>query len=311
MTSIQVIDCAGLYCEPHREDCVFASRFGTNLLIRYYEIIRRLMLAGFILLLTFGCASRDELASLKQSLRATETVVSEHTTALAAIKASTKAIELPESPIGTEVISSETEPQPVQEGNGSQTTNSQPETTAAVRLFVTHAPFRCPPCDAFDRAVARGDLANFDVVKSEGFDGLESYPAIRFKDDSSPTGWRVRYGWSAGQLKWLKDNLLPENNAISSCTPEVSTAMSHSEMKALHDSLHGGNFSWTWPGGTAESLAEHLRTTHGVTVDVDQNYRASAIISPRTTVQVNTRRRGDYWRTRFPYRQSCPSGRCP
>jgi hypothetical protein len=47
MTSIEVIDCAGLYCEPHREDCVFASRFSTNLLIRYYAIIRLLMLAGF------------------------------------------------------------------------------------------------------------------------------------------------------------------------------------------------------------------------------------------------------------------------
>lgn len=31
----------------------------------------------------------------------------------------------------------------------------------------------------------------------------------------------------------------------------------------LHNSLHGGG-NWTWPGGTAQSLKDHLATKHGV-----------------------------------------------
>jgi hypothetical protein len=212
-----------------------------------------------------------------------------------------RASEVPDSVNGKEVISVENEPQTVPDGNGSQTANSQPETTAAVRLFVTHAPFSCPPCDAFDRAVARGDLAGFEIESCGDFYGIRSYPAIRWDDASSPSGKKVLYGWSDSYSAWLKRNLLPQKESLS-----VATAMSHSEMKALHDSLHGGG-SWTWPG----DLAEHLRTTHGVPIDVDTNYRASAINSPRVSLRSVTRWRGDNWKSRNSYRVSCPSGRCP
>lgn len=39
----------------------------------------------------------------------------------------------------------------------------------------------------------------------------------------------------------------------------TTRSMTHSEMVALHNRLHGGG-SWTWPG----DLATHLRGTHGV-----------------------------------------------
>lgn len=39
----------------------------------------------------------------------------------------------------------------------------------------------------------------------------------------------------------------------------VSSKMSHNEMVALHNSLHGPG-EWTWPG----DLETHLRETHGV-----------------------------------------------
>jgi hypothetical protein len=302
--SIEVICANGQFSTPHSSECEFVSDMTDHCLTRYYRIIRLLMLAGFCIVAMSGCATRDELASLKQSLRTTETRCEENTTALAAIKASLEASEVPDSVNGKEVISVENEPQTATDGNGSQTLKSQPEQVAAVRLFVTHAPFNCPPCDAFDRAVARGDLAGFEVIASSGFDGLQSYPAIRFEWAGSATGWAVRYGWSADQLAWLKRNLLPAKESL------LVTAMSHSEMKALHDQLHGGNFSWTWPGGTTESLAEHLRTTHGVPVnELDQNYRASAIVSPRVSLRSATRRRGDNWKSRTSYRVACPPGR--
>jgi hypothetical protein len=172
----------------------------------------------------------------------------------------------------------------------------------AVKLYVTHATFNCPPCRAFDAAVDRGDLANFDVVKSDGFDGLQLYPAIRFKSATSPTGWAVRYGWSAEQLAWLKRNLLPAKESLP-----VVTAMSHSEMVAIHNRLHGGG-SWTWPG----DLAQHLRDVHGVpTHALDQNYRESAINSPRVSVRPAAWGPRFFGRSRTSYRFACPSGRCP
>jgi hypothetical protein len=333
MSNIEVICSDGNHCTPGSDECRFVANYKpwNPGLVRYFEIIRPLMLSGVCLVAMSGCATRDELASLKQSLRTTETTVAEHTTALAAIKASIDASEVPDSANGKEVISVENEPQTATDGDGSQTVKSQPEQVAAVRLFVTHAPFHCPPCDAFDRAVARGDLAGFEIESCGDFYGIRSYPAIRWDDAASPSGKKVLYGWSDSYAVWLRENLLPStassrklfrNSRITHLNntppaPLVRTVtssrndvhppgvMSHSEMKALHDSLHGGG-SWTWPG----DLATHLRTTHGVpTSGMDQNYRASAIVSPRVSLRSATRRRGDNWKSRNSYRVSCPPGR--
>jgi hypothetical protein len=317
------IQCGSKMCVPTSNDVKRVAEKAIRIK-GYWHTLRLLMSAGFCLLITTGCATRDELATLKQSLRTTETRCEENTTALAAIKASLEASEVPDSVNGKEVISVENEPQTDHDGNGSQTTNSQPETSAAVRLFVTHAPFNCPPCDAFDRAVARGDLAGFEIEPCGDFYGLKSYPAIRCDDASSPSGKKVLYGWSDSYAVWLRENLLPStassrklfrdhqaatvvrnfrithvNNTppapllrtVTSSRNDVHPpgVMSHSEMKALHDQLHGGNFSWSWPGGTTESLAEHLRTTHGVQL---------AGIREQPVRLVN---RGS----------ACPDGRCP
>jgi hypothetical protein len=220
-----------------------------------------------------------------------------------------KAIELPDSVNGKEVISVENEPQSVPDGDESQTVKSQPDSTPAVRLFVTHAPFNCPPCDAFDRAVARGDLAGFEIEACGDFYGLKSYPAIRWDDASSPSGKKVLYGWSDSYAAWLRKTLLPATNEFVSHALNTNPVVSHEQMVEIHNQLHGGG-QWTWPGGTTESLAEHLRTTHGVpTSGMDQNHRASAIISPRVSLRSATRRRGDNWKSRTSYRVSCPPGR--
>jgi len=198
-----------------------------------------------------------------------------------------------------EVISSENEPQSVPEGNGSQPTHSQPDATTAVRLFVSSSE-SCIPCRQLWAAVERGDLEGFEVVESQDFEGLAGYPAIRFKHASSKTGWAVRYGWSAGQLGWLRSNLLPTIKQGLTVR-----SMSHSEMKSLHNSLHGPG-EWSWPG----DLAEHLRTTHGVPIHgVDQNYRESAVLSSRVSVRSAVHGSRFVGRSRNSYRVACPPGR--
>jgi hypothetical protein len=284
MSGIEVIGASGAFIEPNRFDCEFVSNHKTTSLIRFYDIIRLLMRAGFCLLLTTGCATRDELATLKQSLRTTESTVAEHTTALAAIKASLEASEVPEAANGTEVISVENEPQTDHDGSESQTAKSQPEATTAVRLFVTYSTGYCPPCNVLKKAIERGDLAGFEIEACGDFYGLKSYPAIRWDDASSPSGKKVLYGWSDSYAAWLRNTLLPATNEFVSHALNINPVMSHEQMIEIHNQLHGGG-QWSWPG----DLETHLRTKHGVQL---------AGIREQPVRLVN---RGS----------ACPDGRCP
>ena len=83
--------------------------------------------------------------------------------------------------------------------------SSQPVASApAVRLFVTHAPFACPPCERLKRAVANGEFDGFEVVDGDSFAGLRSYPAIRFETPTTATGWGVLYGYDSNTIPTLR-----------------------------------------------------------------------------------------------------------
>jgi hypothetical protein len=102
-----------------------------------------------------------------------------------------------------EVIKSAVEPQEVAKANPSQ--SSQPVASPpAVRLFVSHAPFACPPCERLKRAVANGEFDGFAVEHSENFPGLRSYPAIRFETPTTSTGWGVVYGYDSNTIPTLR-----------------------------------------------------------------------------------------------------------
>jgi hypothetical protein len=85
---------------------------------------------------------------------------------------------------------------------------SQPAILAAsspaVRLFVTHAPFHCPPCERLKTAVANGEFDGFEVVDGDSFSGLRSYPAIRFETPTTTTGWGVVYGYDSNTITTLR-----------------------------------------------------------------------------------------------------------
>ena len=74
----------------------------------------------------------------------------------------------------------------------------------AVRLFITHAPFHCPPCERLKRAVANGEFNGFEVVDGGSFSGLRSYPAIRFETPTTTTGWGVVYGYDNSTIPTLR-----------------------------------------------------------------------------------------------------------
>jgi hypothetical protein len=95
------------------------------------------------------------------------------------------------------------EPQEVAKANPSQ--SSQPVASPpAVRLFVTHAPFACPPCERLKRAVEAGEFEGFEVVDGDSFSGLRSYPAIRFETPTTTTGWGVVYGFDNNTIPTLR-----------------------------------------------------------------------------------------------------------
>ena len=95
------------------------------------------------------------------------------------------------------------EPQEVAKANPSQ--SSQPVASPpAVRLFVSHAPFHCPPCERLKTAVANGEFEGFEVEDSPDFAGLRSYPAIRFETPQTSTGWGVVYGYDSSTIPTLQ-----------------------------------------------------------------------------------------------------------
>lgn len=166
----------------------------------------------------------------------------------------------------------------------------------------------CPGCDALKRDLKAGLLYGTRITWERGTpEG--GYPRIEYEDQSW-VGWneqtlhevRVATGLEVeafpvstgdGDVTWLKPTNRPgrysfaqEPKPIPQTAKQVT--MSHAEMKALHDKLHGGG-SWTWPG----DLAEHLRTVHGVSTTRVQTTQQPAVTTRRTTVQY------------------CPSGNCP
>jgi hypothetical protein len=107
------------------------------------------------------------------------------------------------TPKSEEVIQSALEPQEATRANLSQPiipVASPP----AVRLYVSHAPFHCPPCERLKRAVTNGEFDGFEVVDGGSFPGLRSYPAIRFETPTTTTGWGVLYGYDNSTIPTLR-----------------------------------------------------------------------------------------------------------
>jgi len=286
-------------------------------------------------LLLAGCAEhplssiRGDVTALKSSLRISgETIVAkqdeslgilrENTNALAAIKSqidTLKAVQVESETsdgIGGDLSSdppqnTDTE---VNDSRGSSP-GSQPVAVSAVELFVCSTA-SCAPCKRMWRDVDDGKLGGFVLTKVAPFDGMKSYPAIRFADTDSNTGWSVVYGYDEQTRQYLRAKLLGEKAVASQVVCEP-VRMSHSEMKALHEQLHGGG-SWKWPG----ELATHLATTHGVSTGgepvtgaIFPVSRQSAVTSQRSSIRSFSPGQRFVGRARTSAPQSCPSGRCP
>ena len=306
--SIEVIQSNGKTYQPSVADIEVACKYKLTELIGYFSKIHLLLLAGFCLLITIGCATQHDLTGLKMSLRSTDELIvlkqsetigilTEQTSALAAIKASLKVIEDSETDSGKEVINLDNEQQPDTTANDSQPPQHQADASAAVRLLVSSTA-GCAPCAKLWRDVDAGLFEGFAVEKSGDFDGLKSYPAIRYEDASSATGWAVVYGYDAAQLRSLK-KLLPKTAAYR------TAFWTQSEMVAKHNELHGGG-SWSWPG----DLATHLATAHGVKTNNENNAQIQ-LLNQRYAVRSVSRKILGIGRVQNLYRRNCPSGSCP
>ena len=308
--SLEVIQSNGKTYQPSLADIEVACKYPATELIRYFATIRLLLQAGFCLLIMVGCATQHDLAGLKLSLRSTDELIvlkqsetvgilTEQTNALAAIKATLKVIELnSETDSGREVINLDNEQQPDTTANDSQPPQHQADASAAVRLLVSSTA-GCAPCARLWRDVDAGLFDGFAVEKSADFDGLKSYPAIRYEDASSATGWAVVYGYDAKQLAFLKNKLLPKTSAYQ------TAFWTHGDMVAKHNELHGGG-SWSWPG----DLATHLATAHGVETNGKNNAQIR-VANQRYAVRSSSRRIGGNRRLQNIHRQNCPSRSCP
>jgi len=283
------------------------------------QILIDLLLAGFSFLLLIGCANPSpELTAMQLALRtadteilkvaeSTHTEVKSNTQALAEIKAKLETMEaslvVSDPANGKEVIKSE-DTSPADNANDSQPVTRSVAEAGDVPLFVTNAPFPCPPCERLKADYAAGKFAGFDVTFADDWQP-SSYPAIRYKSANSATGWAVIYGYDANTIDQLKR--LTGTKEIVVAAESTNSFMSHGDMVSIHNDLHGGG-SWTWPG----DIATHLRQSHGVQIDgTAANYQANTVVRARSVISTSSRRPVVSWRSRSVLRSSCPGGRCP
>lgn len=83
------------------------------------------------------------------------------------------------------------------------------------KLYVTTATFNCPPCDRLKRDRKAGKLNQFEFPRYTDtqeyyppWDGMQSYPAIRFRDTDGQ--WKVIYGYSEDIRKHLIRRLVDQ-----------------------------------------------------------------------------------------------------
>jgi hypothetical protein len=104
------------------------------------------------------------------------------------------------------------EPQRGDTANDSHPQQHHADSPPAVRLFITSSeqapePFPCPPCQRLQKAIDAGEFAGFEIVWSAPFDGQRGFPATRFRSRTSPTGWRVIYGFDDSTIAQIRANI--------------------------------------------------------------------------------------------------------
>ena len=284
----------------------------------------------FFVVMLIGCSQSSDLSKMRTALEnASENIVAkqdeslgilrENTNALSAIKSQIDTLKASqvESETGNRIggdLSSDPSPsvQTVVNDSRASSPGMQPVVASAVELFVCSTA-SCAPCKRMWRDVDDGKLDGFVFTKVPPFHGMKSYPAIRFADTESNTGWAVVYGYDEATRQYLRAKLLGEKAVASRVVCEPSRTC-HGEMVAIHNKLHGGG-SWTWPG----DLATHLVTTHGVSTGGNEPVSGSFFPVQRQSTVLNSRStvRSFSWGSRFVGRsrttsgKSCPTGRCP
>lgn len=227
------------------------------------------------------------------------TAVKEQTSLLADIKAELQRIntdetgDVPTDPKeGKAVI-------PESTGEAGTTAKDSDEAGPPV-LFISYAPFTCPPCDQLKADVAAGKFSDFQTQVATDWIP-RGYPAIRWQEDGK---YKSIVGYDANTLPFLKARLLGQKNLVAAqeilYQPEPVRQIVVQRMSGP---------TWTWPG----DLAQHLSTTHGVDVsgmsftdlrathdNLHNGQRGYQAAMPTRRVQY-VRRSGSY----------CPGGNCP
>lgn len=151
------------------------------------------------------------------------------------------------------------------------------------RSIILTDTINCGPCREYDRTTvnifrtkswqdggwtvgAESDkvIEIVDLSKEEDkfYDYFDKLSIIR--KDISPSTPTTVFINADGTVKDIKIGRISHSEFVKLAKSEIASGvtldnMSHSEMKELHNKLHGGG-SWTWPG----NLKTHLATFHGV-----------------------------------------------
>lgn len=164
------------------------------------------------------------------------------------------------------------------------------------RYLVCFSASWCSPCQAWKRSEQKKiEAAGHTVMIVEDGHvkwGVERIPQFWIVDRGSVKPIEKITGYTSAETLLAKLKVAEPLDAArlrnvsgdsgSATSSDRTAVMSHGDMVALHNRLHGGG-SWNWPG----DLASHLQTAHGQSI-------TTAASKPVVRIQ-----------------SSCPGGNCP
>lgn len=122
-------------------------------------------------------------------------------------------------------------------------------------LFISYAPFTCPPCDQLKADIEAGKFSDFQTQVATDWIP-RGYPAIRWQEDGK---YKSIVGYDANTLPFLKSRLLGQRNLVAS-----QESVSQTEPVVLQR-VSGPR--WNWNGDWSPSpsqAASHLQQSHGI-----------------------------------------------
>lgn len=163
------------------------------------------------------------------------------------------------------------------------------------QLYVTYAPFHCPPCDQLRRDAAAGKFGAIRIVEAPAWDGIKGYPSVRWQDGDGNWLSVAKYDDSVRLF------LISQVTRVPTITKPANSSNTIVEQSQTSREISAVSMQWNIDGDwspTVSQTSSHLQKTHGVSTD---GMTHQQMLDLHDSIHNGTGSQSS----------SCPSGNCP